>query len=97
MQDQGDDPIDRDLYDAILLLQDPDECRHFFEDLCTAQEVEAMRQRFEVAKALAGGKKYSEIAEETGASTATISRVRRSLSYGSKGYSVIIDRMKGSD
>ncbi|MGM9662774.1 MAG: YerC/YecD family TrpR-related protein [Oscillospiraceae bacterium] len=82
------------LYRAILKLQTEEECYHFFQDLCTVSELRAMEQRFEVATLLDQGLIYNEILEKTGASSATISRVNRSLSYGSGGYSVVFERMK---
>ena len=74
------------LFDAILTLKDPEECYKFFEDVCTINELLSLSQRYEVAKMLREGKTYLEIAEKTGASTATISRVNRSLNYGAGGY-----------
>ena len=74
------------LFDAILSLKDRDECYTFFEDVCTINEILSLSQRFEVAAMLRSGKTYLEIAEKTGASTATISRVNRSLNYGNDGY-----------
>ena len=82
------------LFNAILLLNDVDECYNFFEDLCTISEIKALAQRLEVAKMLKSGITYTEIAEKTGASTATISRVNRCLNYGADGYSMIIERLK---
>lgn len=81
------------LFDAILTLKSKEECYSFFEDLCTAGELEAMQQRFEVASMLRDKKTYSEIAEKTGASTATISRVNRSLLYGDDGYELVLSRL----
>ena len=81
------------LFDAILSLKDKDECYAFFEDLCTVNELLSLSQRFEVASMLKAGKTYMEIAEKTGASTATISRVNRSLNYGNDGYELIFSRM----
>lgn len=81
------------LFDAILCLKDRDECYSFFEDLCTVNELLSLSQRFEVAAMLKEHKTYLEIAEKTGASTATISRVNRSLNYGNDGYSLVFDRM----
>ena len=75
-----------DLYKAILLLENPEDCYHFFCDLCTMSEMKAMEQRFEVAKLLSEGKIYNDILEQTGASSATISRVNRSLNYGKDSY-----------
>ncbi len=80
------------LYEAILSLQNVDECIDFFEDLCTMTELSAMEQRFQVAKALHEGKIYNEILAETGASSATISRVNRSLQYGRGGYELVFSR-----
>ena len=83
-----------DLYCAILTLKDTDECYDFFSDLCTVSELKAMEQRFEVAKLLNEGLIYNDILEKTGASSATISRVNRSLNYGMGAYRIIFDRMK---
>ncbi len=82
------------LFDAILLLENRDECYSFFEDLCTVNELLSLSQRFEVASMLKSGKTYMEIAEKTGASTATISRVNRSLNYGNDGYDMVFSRME---
>lgn len=81
------------LFDAILTLKDKDECYSFFEDLCTVNELLSLSQRYEVAKMLRDKKTYLEIAEKTGASTATISRVNRSLNYGCDGYELVFERM----
>ena len=86
-----------DLFEAILRLQTKEECYRFFEDVCTINELLAISQRFEVARMLTAKKTYLEIAEKTGASTATISRVNRSLLYGRDGYGMIFDRMRGDD
>ncbi|MCI2057027.1 MAG: YerC/YecD family TrpR-related protein [Oscillibacter sp.] len=83
-----------DLYKAILLLKDEDECYDFFQDLCTVSELRSMEQRFEVASLLDSGMIYNEILEKTGASSATISRVNRSLSYGTGAYAKIFERRK---
>ena len=88
------DPNSDHLFEAILKLQTIDECYDFFEDLCTVSEFKAMSQRFEVAFLLAQGESYQDIVEKTGASTATISRVKRSLNYGSDGYACVFERMK---
>lgn len=85
------------LFDAILLLQNEDECNNFFMDLCTVNELQAMAQRFEVARMLKQKKTYQEIAKETGASTATISRVNRSLIYGNDGYELVMSREKKNE
>lgn len=82
------------LFDAILTLETKDECYAFFEDLCTVNELLSLTQRFEVASMLRDQKTYLEIAEKTGASTATISRVNRSLNYGSDGYELVFGRLK---
>ena len=82
------------LFKAILTLKNVEECYNFFEDLCTISEIKAMSQRFQVAKMLKENKVYSEIVKETGASTATISRVSRYLNYGADGYNTVIDRLK---
>ena len=79
---------------AILTLKTREECYNFFEDLCTIPELKAMAQRLQVAKMLSESRVYSDIVAETGASTATISRVNRSLIYGCDGYSVVFDRLK---
>ena len=86
-------PAVDELFDAILSLQSKEECYSFFEDLCTVNELLSLSQRFEVAAMLKDGKTYLEIAEKTGASTATISRVNRSLNYGNDGYELIFGRM----
>ncbi len=82
------------LYQAILSLEDMDECRKFFSDLCTVGELRAMRQRFEVALLLSEGMIYNDILERTGASSATIRRVNRCLHYGAKGYQKVLPRLK---
>ena len=82
------------LFDAILKLQGKEECYSFFEDLCTVNELLSLSQRFEVASMLRDRKTYLEIAEKTGASTATISRVNRSLNYGCDGYEMVFERLE---
>ena len=84
------------LYQAILTLKDLDECKKFFSDLCTVAELRAMEQRFEVAMLLSEGMIYNDILERTGASSATISRVNRSLLGGAGGYESILEKMKES-
>ena len=86
---------DSSLYQAILQLRNVDECYDFFTDLCTVSELKAMEQRFEVAWLLNEGLIYNDILEQTGASSATISRVNRSLNYGTDAYRMIFERMKG--
>lgn len=90
------EPIDH-LFDAILTLQSKKECYAFFEDLCTVNELLSLSQRFEVASMLRKKNTYLEIAEKTGASTATISRVNRSLIYGNDGYELVFGRMGEQD
>lgn len=85
------------LFDAILCLKNREECYNFFDDLCTVNELLSISQRFEVASMLKNHCTYLEIAEKTGASTATISRVNRSLNYGNDGYDVVFQRMKLRD
>lgn len=82
------------LYETILDLKDLDECKKFFSDLCTVAELRAMEQRFEVALLLSEGMIYNDILERTGASSATISRVNRSLQYGADGYQTVLPRAK---
>ena len=82
------------LYKAILMLKDEQECYEFFQDLCTVSELRAMEQRFEVASLLNDGMIYNEILERTGASSATISRVNRSLIYGCDAYDMVFSRME---
>ena len=82
------------LYQAILALRDLDECRRFFQDLCTVSELRAMEQRMEVSMLLDEGLIYNDILERTGASSATISRVNRCLHYGADGYRAVIPRLK---
>jgi len=81
------------LYKAILSLKTVDECMRFFDDLCTVQELQALEQRFDVAWLLNKGLVYNDIMEETGASSATISRVKRSLQYGHDGYPAVFERL----
>ena len=88
------DPYIERLFDAILLLENIEECYRFFEDICTIGEVQAMAQRLQVAEMLKEGRTYTDIAQATGASTATISRVKRFLHYGSNGYNIILERLE---
>ncbi len=81
------------LFEAILTLKNLEECFIFFEDVCTINELLSFSQRYEVAKMLREKKTYIEIAEQTGASTATISRVNRSLNYGNDGYDMVFERL----
>ncbi len=86
-----------ELFKAILLLQDEEECYRFFEDICTVNEIHAIAQRLQVAKLLSENKTYSEIENITKASTATISRINKCLVYGSDGYRRILERMAQSE
>lgn len=86
------DAVDQ-LFDAILCLENKEECYNFFEDLCTINELLSLSQRLDVAIMLRQKRTYMDIAEKTGASTATISRVNRSLNYGCDGYDLIFERM----
>ncbi|MGN0607354.1 MAG: YerC/YecD family TrpR-related protein [Oscillospiraceae bacterium] len=83
-----------DLFEAILCLETVDECYKFFEDLCTVLEIKSLSQRLQVAKMLNSHHVYTDIVSATGASTATISRVNRSLQFGSDGYDIVFKRMK---
>ena len=87
------DDID-ELFKAILLLENEEECYRFFEDICTVNELHSIAQRLEVARLLSEKRTYGEIEEMTKASTATISRINKCLMYGSDGYSMVLDRMK---
>jgi len=82
------------LFEAVLALQSAEECYSFFSDVCTVNELQSLSQRYEVARMLREKRTYLEIAEQTGASTATISRVNRSLNYGNDGYDMIFSRLK---
>lgn len=90
-------PRNEEMYKAILSLRTVDECMKFFDDLCTVSELLAMEQRYQVASCLDDGMLYNKIQTETGASSATISRVNRSLQYGRGGYEIVFDRMKSGD
>ena len=85
------------LFDAILSLENKEECYRFFEDVCTVNELLSLSQRYEVARLLRAQKTYLDIAEKTGASTATISRVNRSLNYGNDGYDMVFERVSVDD
>lgn len=87
-----DDSMDL-LFKAILLLESAEECYQFFEDLCTISELKALAQRLQVARMLQEGRTYQQIESDTGASTATISRVKRYLHYGAGGYSLVLGRL----
>lgn len=85
------------LFDAILSLENKEECYRFFEDVCTVNELLSLSQRYEVARMLRAQKTYLDISEKTGASTATISRVNRSLNYGNDGYDMVFERVSVDD
>lgn len=84
---------EKDFYKAILSLNTIEECKNFFDDICTIQEIEAISQRLQVAKQLSLGKSYTEVNKMTGASTATICRVSKSLNYGDGGYNIVLKRI----
>nr|WP_246484592.1 YerC/YecD family TrpR-related protein [Virgibacillus salarius] len=83
------------LFDAILSLKDREECYRFFDDIATMSEIHSISQRLQVAKMLMDGSTYNAIEQETNASTATISRVRRCINFGSEGYQLVLDRIIG--
>ncbi|WP_251424545.1 YerC/YecD family TrpR-related protein [Veillonella agrestimuris] len=87
-------PQNDELFEAILHLESIEECYAFFEDICTVNELKALAQRLQVAKMLRAGESYERIVEDTGASTATISRVKRSLVYGADGYNLMLNRLE---
>lgn len=89
----NDKTIDQ-LFEAILSLRTIEECYIFFDDLCTVNEISSLSQRLEVARMLGKGCTYSQIEKETGASTATISRVKRCLNYGNDGYRMALERIE---
>ncbi len=90
-------PRNEEMYRAILTLETVEELMSFFDDLCTVSELQAMEQRYQVARLLSEGMIYNDILEQTGASSATISRVNRSLQYGRDGYAVAFERLKQSE
>lgn len=87
------DPLIDQLFQAILLLQNEEECYQFFEDVSTIGELKSLAQRLEVARMLQQGSTYDDIVARTGASTATISRVKRCLNYGADGYGIVLTRL----
>lgn len=91
------DELNDQLCNAVLQLQTVEECYQFFEDICTISELKAMSQRLEVAKMLQKRHTYDEIVSRTGASTATISRVKRCLNYGADGYSLVFERLQQNE
>lgn len=86
-----------EFFDAVLMLKTKEDCYKFFEDVCTVRELKSITQRLEVAKLLKIRKTYNEIEQETGASTATISRVNRNLNYGAEGYELVLDKLIARD
>ena len=88
------DELADQLCEAVLLLRDTEECYQFFEDVCTIGELKALTQRLEVARMLDAGHTYDDIVARTGASTATISRVKRCLHYGADGYKIVLERLQ---
>ena len=87
----------KNFYNAILCLKNMEECEAFFNDVCTIQELEAFKQRLDVAILLKKGMSYTDVNKVTSASTATISRVSKYLNYGDGGYSIVIERIKDKD
>jgi len=87
------DPLIDQLFESILTLRNLEECYIFFDDLCTVNELRSLAQRLEVARMLRQGRTYQQIEQETGASTATISRVKRCLNYGNDGYKLVLERI----
>lgn len=94
MTDKIKDGLTDQLFKAVLSLRSMEECYRFFEDVCTVSEIKAMAQRLEVARMLDAGCIYEEIVEKTGASTATISRVKRCLVYGADGYNTVMPAIR---
>jgi len=92
-----DDKVIKQLFTAILQLENIEDVYLFFDDLCTVNEIQSMAQRLEVARMLRLGYTYNQIEKETGASTATISRVKRCFQYGTDGYQLVLDRMQQTD
>lgn len=90
-------PRNEEVYKAILTLETVEECEKFFDDLCSVNELRALEQRFHVARLLDKGMIYNDILERTGASSATISRVNRSLRYGADGYAIVFSRMEDTE
>ncbi|OEH85190.1 hypothetical protein BHU72_06160 [Desulfuribacillus stibiiarsenatis] len=92
-----DDKVIQQLFSAVLKLETLEEVYQFFDDLCTVNEIQSMAQRLEVARMLRLGYTYSQIEKETGASTATISRVKRCFQYGTDGYQLVLDRLQADE
>ena len=87
-------PQTDEFFRSILLLEDLEQCYKYFEDVCTVKEVQTIAQRLEVAKALAQGESYQQVSEKTGASSATVGRVKRCLEYGAGGYDMMLKRLE---
>ncbi len=85
------------LYEAVISIDNKEDCKNFFLDLCTINELKSMSQRLQVAKMLKDDVVYQKIADETGASTATISRVSRCLNYGNNGYSLVLEKLENKN
>lgn len=83
-----------EFFRSITMLKDIEECYKYFEDVCTVKEVQTISQRLEVAKALSEGESYQQVSERTGASSATVGRVKRCLEYGTGGYAMMLERLK---
>jgi TrpR-related protein YerC/YecD len=83
-----------EFFKSVILLESIDECYKYFEDICTVKEVQTISQRLAVAKALAQGDNYQQASEKTGASSATVGRVKRCLDYGAGGYEMMLNRLK---
>ena len=94
MERNGKKEKNLEMYEAILKLKTVDECVKFFDDLCSVTELKAIEQRYQVARLLSQGKIYNDILAETGASSATISRVNRSINYGAGGYAIVFERLE---
>ena len=94
MESYSHDQLLEYLCQGLLTLHTPEECRHFLEDLCTVSELEEMSRRLYAAKMLKNNRIYADIAQETGLSTATISRVNRCLKYGDEGYATVLERLE---
>ena len=90
-------PGEKEFYEAVLTMRSIEDCKLFFEDICTIKELQAMSQRFRVACLLDSGSNYLEVSESTGASSATISRVNRCLLYGAGGYRKALDQLKNKE
>lgn len=90
-------PLNEQLFEAIKNIETLEECYNFFEDVCSLSEIQSMAQRFEIAKLIDEGYIYEDIIEKTGASTTTISRIKRCLLYGAQGYRVALDNLKNKE